>query len=181
MKNFLPSNVLLTLYNSLFLPYLNYGMLCWRSKINSLVKLQKKVVRIISCSKYNAHTEPIFKTVKLLKVDDLCALQEWKFCYKLENDMLPAYFQTDIFIKSESVHRHNTRSANTFRIPRIKHEYARNSIQYIIPIAYNNSPLLIRSKIYTHSISGFINYIKHYFISNYSSSCIIRNCYVCQS
>jgi len=44
MKNILSQNILLTLYNSLFLPYLNYGILCWKSKIKEVVKLQKKAI-----------------------------------------------------------------------------------------------------------------------------------------
>jgi hypothetical protein len=30
LKNILPGNILHTLYNSLFLPHLNYGILCWK-------------------------------------------------------------------------------------------------------------------------------------------------------
>jgi hypothetical protein len=181
MKSFVPENVLLTLYNSLFLPYLNYGILCWKSKLNAVVKLQKKAVRIISRSKYNAHTEPLFKNLKLLKVNDLCTLQELKFCFKLENNMLPEYFKSNLFTKNFNIHGHNTRSANIFHIPRVKHEFAKNSIQYTIPVAYNTCPLQIRDKIYTHSISGFMKYIKMHIINNYEPNCTIRNCYVCNS
>ena len=33
---------------------------------------RKKPMRIISLQKYNAHTEPLFKTLQLLKVNDIC-------------------------------------------------------------------------------------------------------------
>ena len=86
------------------MPYLNnYGILCWKSKINSVVKFQKKAVRIIMGAKYNAHTEPIFKYLSLLKVNDLCNLHELKFCYKLENKLVPAYFQDNIFVKNRNI------------------------------------------------------------------------------
>ena len=32
-----------------------------------ILKIQKKAVRSITLSKYNAHTEPIFKTLKITK------------------------------------------------------------------------------------------------------------------
>ena len=36
-----------------------------------IFKLQKKAIRIISLAKYNAHTEPLFKTLNLLKINDI--------------------------------------------------------------------------------------------------------------
>ena len=43
-------------------------------------------------STYNAPTEPIFKTLKLLNIQDIFKLQTLKFYYKLINDSLPIYF-----------------------------------------------------------------------------------------
>ena len=41
LKNFLPSSVLLTIYNSLILPQLTYGILVWGYESNCIFKLQK--------------------------------------------------------------------------------------------------------------------------------------------
>ena len=108
-------------------------------------------------------------------------LQELKFCYKLENKLVPAYFQDNIFVKNRNIHRHNTRSANAFHIPRVRHEFAKHGIHYIIPMAFNNSIPHIINKIYTHSLSGFAKYIKNDYLNNYKENCLIRNCYICQS
>jgi hypothetical protein len=180
MRNMLSKDILLTLYHSLFLPYLNYGILCWQSKANDIFKLQKKALRIISGEKYNAHTDPLFKKFNLLKLADIASLQELKFCYKLEHKLLPSYFLSDLYIRNSYIHGRNTRSANLFHIPRVKHEYAKNSIQYIIPVAFNKCPSPIREKIYTHSLFGFTRYIKQRFLNNYNEICEIRGCYVCQ-
>ncbi len=40
----------------------------------------------MSRSKYNAHTEPIFKKLKLLKNEDILKLQELKLYYKNKNN-----------------------------------------------------------------------------------------------
>ena len=45
MKNFLPQDVLKLMYNSLIVPYLNYGILVWGSCSEKLLKLQKKSIR----------------------------------------------------------------------------------------------------------------------------------------
>ena len=37
---------------------------------------------MISCSKYNAHTEPLFKSLNLLKVEDIFKIKILKFYYK---------------------------------------------------------------------------------------------------
>ncbi len=39
------------------------------------------MIRIISVSKYNTHTEPIFKQLELLKLMDILKLQELKVYY----------------------------------------------------------------------------------------------------
>ena len=64
LKNFLPSYILLTIYNSLIMPHQIYGINLWGSESKRLEKLQKRAMRIISNSSYNAHTEPIFKKFK---------------------------------------------------------------------------------------------------------------------
>lgn len=180
MKNILPENILRTLYNSLYLPHLNYGILCWKSKVNELVKLQKKAVRIISKEKYNAHTNPLFKKLNLLKISDLEALQVLKFCYKLEHDRLPAYFQSNLFKRNSELRTRMTRASNDFYLPKVRTEFAKNSIQYIIPLAFNNCPPQIKEKIYSHSLPGFCRYIKSHYINQYNDICIHRNCFVCQ-
>ena len=63
-----PLAILKTLYNTLFLPHLNYGILLWDSETESIHKVQKRALRIISVNKFNAHTKPICRAERLLKV-----------------------------------------------------------------------------------------------------------------
>ena len=63
LKYYLPSRILLTLYNSLVLPYLNYSILTWgsfSSKCNKLLILQKRAIRVISNAGYRDHSAPLF-------------------------------------------------------------------------------------------------------------------------
>ena len=43
LKHELPLSILKTIYNTLFLPHLNYGILLWGSEIESIHKLQQDV------------------------------------------------------------------------------------------------------------------------------------------
>ena len=40
-----------------------------------MFKLQKRAIRIVANSKYNAHTEPLFKLFRILKLSDVLILQ----------------------------------------------------------------------------------------------------------
>ncbi len=68
-------------------------MHAWGYRCERITKLQKRIVRILSLSKYNDHTEPIFKTLKLLKVIDILNLLELQFYYKYKNNLLPYYLK----------------------------------------------------------------------------------------
>ena len=169
LKHILPKPTLLTLYNSMFLPHINYGILLWGSSSESLVTLQKRAVRIINNSTYNAHTEPLFKNTKLLKINDMCTLQELKFCHRLENKSLPEYFY-HIFTKHADTHDHDTRGQLDYQIPVFKHAFVKKSIRYRIPVAYNALSPSLKEKIKTHGIKIFAKSVKHNFLEKYRCS-----------
>ena len=64
-----------TLYNTLFLPLLNYGILLWGSETESIHKVQKRALRIILDNKFSAHTETIWRAERLLKVKEIYRLR----------------------------------------------------------------------------------------------------------
>ena len=66
-------------------------MILWGTYVNRVLKLQKKSVRIMSNSEYLAHNEPLFKTLKLLKIENVYKLKR-RFYYNLLNNLLPSYF-----------------------------------------------------------------------------------------
>ena len=180
LKKFIPVETMLTLYNSLIHPYLNYGIIAWGTQSEKLFKLQKRAIRTISNSKYNAHTDPLFKFYKILKVTDLCALQELKFAFKLENRTLPVYFLDDMYPRNSDIHFYNTRNSSDLVIPISRHKFTNKSIRFRLPLIYNNCPYQIRSKLLTHSLHGFSIYCKQYFIDLYQTTCSTVNCYICQ-
>ena len=95
LKNIFPMYILQTLYNSLIVSYINYGLLLWGGVESHRVEsLQKKAIRLITNSNYSAHTTPLFIELGLLKVQDMFKLKLLKFYYKLSYDLVPSYFQT---------------------------------------------------------------------------------------
>ena len=65
----LNKNSLFTLYYSLVYPYLYYCACVWgltyHSNLKRLVTLQRRAVRTISRSAFDAHTDPIFKSLRV--------------------------------------------------------------------------------------------------------------------
>ncbi len=177
LKHYLPEKAKLLIYNSLILCHLNFGVLLWGDSCERIFKLQKKAVRILQMKKYNAHTEPIFKELNLLKIQDILKLL--KFYYKYKNGLLPVYFQNLPLLQRYEIHDYKTRGESTVRPCKIKHEYARKSIRYKIPEIVNVTSDCIVDKIGTHSLQGFSKYIKHHFIGKYKKECTIEDCYVC--
>ena len=75
VKYIFPNKILFSLYNSLFIPYIQYGLLLWGSKYSNVEKLQKRAIRLATGSHYIALTEPLFKLYYKLNVKDLYHLK----------------------------------------------------------------------------------------------------------
>ena len=85
LKRFLPIHFLRTLYFSMAQSRMTYGILNWGFDYYRIEKLQIRCLRIISCSIYNAHSEPCFKVLDILKIEHLFSQSCLKFIYKFKN------------------------------------------------------------------------------------------------
>ena len=75
IRHFVNNSILYQLYYSLIYPLLTYGLLVWgntyHTTLKPIITLQKRALRIITYSKPDKHSEPLFKQVELLKLVDL--------------------------------------------------------------------------------------------------------------
>lgn len=179
LKHFLPEQILRTIYCSMIQSNINYSMMAWGYDCNRLEKIQKKIIRIISASKYNAHTEPLFKKLGLLKIKDILKHNVLKFYYKMINNKVPAYFKSYCVMTQQEIHGRVTRFNQL--IPRniTRTVLQQKCLRNVIPELLNTTPANIVDKIHTHSYKGFSHYAKQFYISSYSSECRILGCYVC--
>ncbi len=144
VKNILPENSLLTLYQTLIHCHLNYGLEIWGScnTLNKLVKLQKKSIRIISKVGYNHHTEPLFKHKKVLKLHDQYKLNVLSFMHRLKSGSVPDSFQVlDYFrqiirptreIHLYLAHTMRSRTKYTSDLPLHKFSYIWNQLDHTL-------------------------------------------------
>jgi hypothetical protein len=179
LRHYLTKPTLKAIYNALINSHLNYGILCWGYNSTHIQKLQKKSIRIICQCEYNAHTEPLFKQLYILKVSDILIRKLYKFYFKLYNHHIPKYYlQTQfLFIQSQS-HSYNTRNA-IYTKPKISHKFTEFTLRYQLPSELNKKIDDILEKTKTHSEFGFSAYVKNYIISKYKTDCNIPNCYNC--
>ena len=104
------------LYCSLVNSHLLYGIWVWGYECHRLEKIQKRIIRIITVSKYNAHTEPLFKALDLLKLKDMLNLSSLKFYYRYLHDNLPAYFYSFQITTQGSHHHYNTHHSDQIHV-----------------------------------------------------------------
>ncbi len=95
-KKYLNPRSLKILYYSLIHCYLIYGIQVWSCApnfiINDLFKKQKIAIRLLSNSKYNAHTEPLFKTFDILPLPSLIQYFKLQFMQQFQQKFLPEIF-----------------------------------------------------------------------------------------
>ena len=97
IKNILPLNIRLLVYNSLVRPHIEYGIVTWggvkNSKLQKIRSLQKKAIRVVNNSTFKAHSNPLFSKLKLLNLDDTYKLSVLTFMHGYFNNNLPSSFQ----------------------------------------------------------------------------------------
>jgi len=139
IKSIVPKSVLSKMYYSFIYPYLIYGNEIWGATdychTEALFLLQKKAIRIITGSEYLAHTSPLFKEMKILKLKDINKYMTAVRMYKRN-------YSGDV---TRSDHTHNTRNGDNIiptyqRLTKTQHAFS-----HIGPRIWNTIPITIRN------------------------------------
>ena len=134
---------LCALYYSLVYSYLHYYASVWgstyQSNLKRLINLQKRVIRRVSRNSFDAHANPIFISLRILKFEDIIKLQTHKVMYRYKNGLLHNSFN-DMFLLNCDVHVHsyNTRSKNSFRLPYWRTNVRKFSLRFQGPKIFNS-------------------------------------------
>ena len=115
IRSLVLTSTLILIYNSIFLPFLQYGVIVWGQTfplyLEPLVLIQKKVVRVIVHQHHFSHTLPIFKSLQLFKLHDIFRVKLLCFVYESINKLTPHCFH-DFFLLNSNVHEYFTRQSN---------------------------------------------------------------------
>ena len=179
LKNYLPAYILRMLYCNLVNSHLSYGISFWGYECHRLEKNQKTMIRIITVSKLNAHIEPLFKALDLLKIQDMLDLRTLKFYYRYVHDNLPAYFNSFRIVTQGIHHNYDTRNRDQIHIDRTRTRHADKRVHIYLPTVLNSTPTALLGKMPLTVSRGSPLILKKYFIHQYSDICSIPNCDIC--
>ena len=157
------------------LSHLQFWITNWGFKWECISKLQKRALRIMTNSRYNGYTEPLFKKLNLLKVKHMFDFQCLKFWYKFMNNKLPNYFREF----NHELHDIETRIDDYLHLYPTSTSGARNVLRHHIPELLNKFPKYLIDILKRHSMYSFSQQIKCYLVDLFNYECNNINCYVC--
>ena len=97
------------------------------TKLNELVLMQKKAVRVICNEPYRAHTAPLFQAMNILQLKDLITYSKIKFMYRFFKNKQPPSFDTTWQTNYQINPNLALRNAYDFAIPPHRIELYRRS------------------------------------------------------
>ena len=168
-----------TLYYSIFHCHILYALPAYGCADQTVLKpifiLQKKAIRIISRSHYNSHTEPIFKSLGILKFFDLIDYVKIDFMHSVNKGKAPSSFLSTWGGKDDIVDQFylNLRNYRDYQVPFARLHFSEKLPYHSFPKAWNNikDPEL-RDIIYKKE---FRNELKNLFLNNLSLNISCKN------
>ena len=179
-KNYLPKEIKTVLFKSLIQSHIEYCLPIWGNALQIHMKpleiLQRKAIRVVTNSKYNSHTQPLFHKVKSLTIKDLytlrCAKIGLKIALNKANDGLASCFRV---ITSNTT---NTRSGENCRlyVPHARIKMTQRMPQYQIPEIWNELPENLKQ----YGVNALSHDFNFYKMEEYSDfECKDKKCYAC--
>ena len=159
LQYILPQKILLSLYNTLILPQINYCILLWGKESKSILLLQKRAIRAVSSAGFRAHSEPLFKIHNVLKVDDIYQQRLLVFYYNVVNNIISANFNDFLPVLSVGSHSYPIRNPQR-QLPKHSHEYIKLSCRYQLTIL-SNEIFSITGKYYNTIIAEIFGNVRH--------------------
>ena len=184
VKNILPAESLKTLYFSMIHPYLTYGDLAWGNSNQTTMKttqlLQKRAIRIINKVSYNSHTEPLFKSSKILNLKDQFVYDVILFMYDYSMKNLPSSFDGTFVTNCETQIKYRTRQSKQIHIERCNSQFAGKLPLFAFPKIWNKWSSTIPDYA-EQSRSQFKKKVKSCMLANYNAEikCSNKRCADC--
>ena len=150
-----------------------YGCQIWgqqNTQMNMISKLQNRALKIINFENFRANTNPLYKSNKILKIEDLVKHQNVLHVHDYLNNNLPECFQ-DYFFKLNYIY-FNTQTRNSnlgclFTPSKKSTTYGLQSITQQCIYNWNKISKLLNTDLLTLSRSTLKFRLKQFFINQY--------------
>ena len=140
-RRLLNYETLCTLYHCFVYPYLNYCIEVWgdtfKTHLQTLVKLQKRVLRIISYSRWNASVDHLYKHYFIMQLKKIHFYKVTLLMFRVKNLTAPSVLN-ELFTENKDVHDYNTRQKDEFHVPNATRNYLQRTISYKGVIIWNH-------------------------------------------
>ena len=167
LEHFLPVYIMKQMYSSLIASHLQCTLL-WANyhatNIRKLQLLQKKAIRIITSSHYIAHTDPLFSTTKLFKLDDMYRYKLDIVMHKVTHFQLPQNMAS-MFLRTDKIHSHKLRNHNAYYIQQIRTNTRKSTTNFSGRKFWNTLPANLRQLV---SIHQFKKKLKELLLTHYN-------------
>ena len=171
LRHFLPKQTLISVYYALFNSHLSYGCISWslttKKNIQQISILQKKCMRIINFKPFDHHTNDLFSSNKILKLNEIIKSEQLSIAFQFISNLLPNELMN---LFNVNVNNYNTRNMmnSGLTVPRIRTlSFGDRTIMFTVPKIWNE---FIKTHDFTQfkSYKHFRNFLKSYYLSTYS-------------
>lgn len=167
-------SALISLYYSFAYPYLIYCNHVWGNNyqinLEKIFILQKKLIRIVTCSPYRAHTEPLFVANNVLTVYDINTYVIGMFMYKCMNEGISGDFR-NYFVRNSDINEHYLRNTGELRIPYARLDVTKFSVRVNGAKVWNSIPCHIKN---SNSACCFKRHLREHILSKKTSVIITQ-------
>ncbi len=108
-----------------------------QANVTNIYKLQKKAIRVMTKSEYNAHTLPLLYQCKILQFEKFILQSKLLFMHSIEYDYAPQSF-LDVWTKNNTRDMdYHLRNCEQYTLPFVRIELFRRIPFISLPIAWN--------------------------------------------
>ena len=174
VRHFVPQDKLISIYYAILASHLFYGCQIWginpKSPLFKKVEnQQKRAMRLITFSKYDNHSEPLFKSLKILKIKDYISLLNCLLIHDHSQDLLPSSFD-DYFIQCTDLGNTDGRRAGLLFIPFTNSvKYGSKSIKLTAIHTWNDLSETLDLNFFNMSKHKLKITLTNHFLNSYSS------------
>ena len=160
IRNNLPMKTRLDYYYAYIYPFLAYNITIWGSTypthLQPLIIQQKRTIRTITNAGYRDHTNPLFRRLKLLKIQDIYHFHLGIYMFHAR---ARGEYPTQTYIE--------TRGSNDSRSRRHRLSTTQHAVSYAGPIFWNSLPPNLRA---INSLIRFRKSLKEHLLSQYEDN-----------
>ena len=162
----IPRSVARTIYLTIAYPYLIYGNIiwssCYKTKFQKLSSTQKHLIRIIMQRRRTAASDPLFKKLNLLKLNEINQMCTVLNVFKSMNNLI--FSPINFTLRNNRLY--GLRNNNTeLEVPYTRYSHTQMFPHIRGPNLWNSLPLTLRN---ARTIYSFKAYLKRHYLASYN-------------